>query len=248
MSSKKNSESWGHHERTTTLIQRSYLGVPLGNVNYRFHDFSKRNRIVKQPLSEKQRITSVCRLLFLIFANRISACLTVHICRHTEREREREKVTQKRTLVTVSTPLFDTAKGRRVNETNALTMPTLITGPERPPNRWASARANYAGLLADRANRTVSVGNRGSVPELHVSCDLVTFTRLWPRWNWPDTTGIPFDRRCIRSFLFTRVSRQKKEIIWLQKVETLKYLKKQFFSASWNRCKNLFFNAKIIDT
>lgn len=40
-------------------------------------------------------------------------------------------------------PLFGTAKGRRVNETNALTMPTLITGPDRPPNRRASARANY---------------------------------------------------------------------------------------------------------
>lgn len=59
-------------------------------------------------------------------------------------------------LVTLSSPLFGTAKGWRVNETNALTMPTLITGPDRPPNRRASARANYAEPPADRANRTVS--------------------------------------------------------------------------------------------
>lgn len=31
-----------------------------------------------------------------------------------------------------------------VNETNALTMPTLITAPDRPPNRRASGHANYA--------------------------------------------------------------------------------------------------------
>lgn len=36
MSSQKTQKAGG--ERTTILIQRSYLGVPLGNVNYRFHD------------------------------------------------------------------------------------------------------------------------------------------------------------------------------------------------------------------
>jgi len=37
-----------------------------------------------------------------------------------------------------------------VNKTNALTMPTLITATDRPPNRRTSGRTNYA--LDDRAD------------------------------------------------------------------------------------------------
>ena len=102
----------------------------------------------------------------------------------------------------LSVRLFGTAKGRRVNETNALTMPTLITGPDRPPNRWASARANYAALPADdRANRTVSAASRREASR--VSCKLA----LPIQRDFDGDEFHPIDP--VASFLFLREQREK---------------------------------------
>lgn len=81
----------------------------------------------------------------------------------------------------LSVRLFGTAKGRRANETNALTTPALITRPDRPPNRWASARANYAALPADRANRTVFCRESQRDVARFLRAHVADSPRLWSR-------------------------------------------------------------------
>lgn len=146
--------------RSTLILRFNFtvlISLPV------FCGFFQWDWIIKYCGRGREGDTGLCGLLFLIFVNWTipSVRLTVHmhICGiyiyKYERERER-KIRRDRTPIPLSVPLFRTAKGWRVNETNALTMQTLITGGRI--DRLIVERVHALITrrpAADRANRTI---------------------------------------------------------------------------------------------
>lgn len=146
--------------RSTLILRFNFtvlISLPV------FCGFFEWDWIIKYCGRGREGDTGLCGLLFLIFVNWTipSVRLTVHmhICGIyiyiNMRERER-KIRRDRTPIPLSVPLFRTAKGWRVNETNALTMQTLITGGRI--DRLIVERVHALITrrpAADRANRTI---------------------------------------------------------------------------------------------
>lgn len=146
--------------RSTLILRFNFtvlISLPV------FCGFFQWDWIIKYCGRGREGDTGLCGLLFLIFVNWTipSVRLTVHmhICGIyiyiNMRERER-KIRRDRTPIPLSVPLFRTAKGWRVNETNALTMQTLITGGRI--DRLIVERVHALITrrpAADRANRTI---------------------------------------------------------------------------------------------
>lgn len=180
-------------------------------------------------------------LLFLILADRIRPlcsspnrpCTWTHT--HTETQAHR---------CSFQFRLFGTAKGRRVNETNALTMPTLITGPDRPPNRWASARANYAALPADdRANRTVlAASRREACVARFLRARVADSPRLRRRWNSPDRPCciLPFSSRAKKERNFASMVQQIEEG-FTQRVRDFSRSERASLCKNWSHRGEFFF-------
>lgn len=146
--------------RSTLILRFNFtvlISLPV------FCGFFEWDWIIKYCGRGREGDTGLCGLLFLIFVNwtipSVRLSVHMHICGiyiyKYERKRER-KIRRDRTPIPLSVPLFRTAKGWRVNETNALTMQTLITGGRI--DRLIVERVHALITrrpAADRANRTI---------------------------------------------------------------------------------------------